>query len=180
MGSRNLSSRESAILALASDGHTDKQIAAELHLSIGTIRTYWSRIRNKLDAATRAQAVGLHVRGATNGRFLHSDTLCPVRDACQKLGLPSWTVDETGMSMVPINPEGDNFLKVLPPGCWIDYVDKDRLAEVRRTVELASSCKSGKARVARISFARPYVKGHVLCLPLAEKGLGCCVVFVPD
>lgn len=44
---------------LASHGLTDRQIAAELGIRPGTINTHWSRIRLKLGAATRSEAVSI-------------------------------------------------------------------------------------------------------------------------
>jgi DNA-binding CsgD family transcriptional regulator len=54
-----LSQREEEILLLASRGLTDRQISAELGIRAGTINTHWSRIRLKLGAATRSEAVSI-------------------------------------------------------------------------------------------------------------------------
>jgi DNA-binding CsgD family transcriptional regulator len=54
-----LSGRETEILHLAASGITDKQIASQLGLAPGTIRTYWERVRSKLLAANRAQALSM-------------------------------------------------------------------------------------------------------------------------
>ncbi|AIE83437.1 PAS/PAC sensor hybrid histidine kinase [Fimbriimonas ginsengisoli Gsoil 348] len=42
---------------MASEGLTDKEIARHLRVSITTVRTYWNRMRRKLDASNRAQAI---------------------------------------------------------------------------------------------------------------------------
>jgi len=55
----SLSNREEQILLLASRGLTDRQISAELGIRAGTINTHWSRIRLKLGAATRSEAVSI-------------------------------------------------------------------------------------------------------------------------
>ena len=101
-------------------------------------------------------------------------------DVCKSLGLPSWTVDETGTSLQAVNAEGERFLRVLPKGSWMDALDKDSIAEVRRSLSFTSSPVSRRPKVARVSFARSNVKGHVLCLPLADEELISCLVFVQD
>ncbi|MEJ5169576.1 MAG: PAS domain-containing protein [Fimbriimonadales bacterium] len=58
----SLSQREEEILILSSQGLTDRQIAVELDIRLGTINTHWSRIRLKLGASTRSQAVAILLR----------------------------------------------------------------------------------------------------------------------
>jgi DNA-binding CsgD family transcriptional regulator/HD-like signal output (HDOD) protein len=52
-----LSARETAILRSLADGKRSAQIAAELHLSISTVRSHLHNIYGKLKVADRAQAV---------------------------------------------------------------------------------------------------------------------------
>lgn len=52
---RPLSQRERQILDLSARGLTDKAIAAELEISLGTLYTYWTRVRQKLNASSRAE-----------------------------------------------------------------------------------------------------------------------------
>lgn len=52
-----LSEREYQIAQLASEGLTDKEIARRINVSVTTIRTYWMRIRRKVRASNRAQAI---------------------------------------------------------------------------------------------------------------------------
>lgn len=49
--------REQQIMTLASRGLTDKEIAAKLGISAGTVNTYWRRIRLRLGAASRTEVV---------------------------------------------------------------------------------------------------------------------------
>lgn len=49
--------REAQVLSLAAEGMTDKQIAAELGISLATVDTYWRRIRIKFDSTSRTEAV---------------------------------------------------------------------------------------------------------------------------
>jgi len=52
-----LSARELEVLQALSKGHTYKQIAAELGISLGTVRTYIQRIYEKLHVHSHAEAV---------------------------------------------------------------------------------------------------------------------------
>lgn len=52
----DLSDRESEVLALIARGLTNAQIAAELFLSVETVKTYVKRLYAKLDVHNRAQA----------------------------------------------------------------------------------------------------------------------------
>ena len=54
-----LSGRELQLACLASKGHTDKEIAGMVGLSIYTIRSYWVRICHKLGAHNRTHAVSI-------------------------------------------------------------------------------------------------------------------------
>jgi DNA-binding NarL/FixJ family response regulator len=52
-----LSARELEVLQALSKGHTYKQIAADLDISLGTVRTYIQRIYEKLHVHSHAEAV---------------------------------------------------------------------------------------------------------------------------
>jgi two-component system response regulator DesR len=54
-----LSERERQILWRAGEGRTGAEIAAELHLSEGTVRNYLSESINKLGATNRVDAARL-------------------------------------------------------------------------------------------------------------------------
>ena len=54
-----LSPRERRILLLAAAGKTDKEIVRELETHASTIKTHWERIRAKLRASDRANAVAI-------------------------------------------------------------------------------------------------------------------------
>ncbi|MEJ5170604.1 MAG: LuxR C-terminal-related transcriptional regulator, partial [Fimbriimonadales bacterium] len=56
---KKLSPREAAILELAAEGRTDKEIARELGIRIATVNTHWSRIRLKLNVGSRTEAVSV-------------------------------------------------------------------------------------------------------------------------
>jgi ATP/maltotriose-dependent transcriptional regulator MalT len=52
-----LSARELEILRLVAQGHSNRQIAAELCLALGTVKTHLHNLCGKLDAQNRTQAV---------------------------------------------------------------------------------------------------------------------------
>jgi LuxR family maltose regulon positive regulatory protein len=52
-----LSERELEVLGLLATGKSSQQIAAELVVSVDTVKKHVSHILGKLDAATRTQAV---------------------------------------------------------------------------------------------------------------------------
>lgn len=52
-----LSPRESQVVTLAAEGLTDKEIARELGIGLGTVGTLWSRIRSKLGQHNRTELV---------------------------------------------------------------------------------------------------------------------------
>ena len=58
-----LSPRQHQILMLAGEGLTDRQIALHIGLSEGTVRTYWERIRGRLEARSRSEALARSLSG---------------------------------------------------------------------------------------------------------------------
>lgn len=60
-GLTKLSPREEQVLALASTGLLDKEIALELNVSLNTLRTYWTRIRAKVGEVSRSALVAAFV-----------------------------------------------------------------------------------------------------------------------
>ncbi|MBV6457475.1 MAG: hypothetical protein HONBIEJF_00584 [Fimbriimonadaceae bacterium] len=57
-----LTIRESDVLRLAVQGHTDRVIATKLKVKLPTVRTYWQRIRIKSGGLNRSQAMVAYVR----------------------------------------------------------------------------------------------------------------------
>ena len=64
---RSLAPREREVLDLLSKGRAYKQIAAEMELSMGTVRTYIRRLYGKLHVNCRTEAVVLYLTQPTNG-----------------------------------------------------------------------------------------------------------------
>ena len=63
-----LTERESAIVELVAEGLDNKEIAARLYLSEGTVRNHISAILQKLDLKNRTQLAIAFYRGVTEGR----------------------------------------------------------------------------------------------------------------
>jgi DNA-binding NarL/FixJ family response regulator len=57
-----LNDRQTKILALASKGLKSKQIADELHMTFGAVRTQFSKIYRKLEVKNRAEAVSKGIK----------------------------------------------------------------------------------------------------------------------
>lgn len=63
---RPLAPREREVLDLLSKGRAYKQIAAEMDLSMGTIRTYIRRLYGKLQVNCRTEAVVIYLTQPSN------------------------------------------------------------------------------------------------------------------
>jgi len=57
-----LTARELDVLRLVSTGHSNKEVARELHLSAGTVKSYLDDIYRKLEVSDRAHAVATALR----------------------------------------------------------------------------------------------------------------------
>jgi DNA-binding NarL/FixJ family response regulator len=57
-----LSEREREVLRLIARGYTNKEIAAQLHISVKTVETYKTRLMEKLDLRSRADIVSYALR----------------------------------------------------------------------------------------------------------------------
>jgi DNA-binding NarL/FixJ family response regulator len=57
-----LSDRENKVAALVAQGRTNEQIGRELHLAVPTVKTYLTRIMEKLGASNRVQVAVMYLR----------------------------------------------------------------------------------------------------------------------
>jgi DNA-binding NarL/FixJ family response regulator len=60
---RGLTGRERAVIALMADGATNVEIAAELGISVSTVKSHVAQIKRKLGASTRAMVIARYLRG---------------------------------------------------------------------------------------------------------------------
>jgi DNA-binding CsgD family transcriptional regulator len=58
-GPEGLSSRERELVTLVAQGHTDAQIAAQLHITVHTVSSHLDRIRDKTGCRRRADLTRL-------------------------------------------------------------------------------------------------------------------------
>jgi DNA-binding CsgD family transcriptional regulator len=65
----SLSTREHAVLNLAVQGYTDEMIARALDIKVGTVNTYWVRLRGKLGHLSRTELVARFVQKAADERL---------------------------------------------------------------------------------------------------------------
>ncbi|MEY3773731.1 MAG: hypothetical protein RLZZ129_511 [Verrucomicrobiota bacterium] len=59
----NLSPQERRVLALIAEGHTNKEVAAEMNLAEKTVKNYLSTVFEKLHVSRRTQAAAVYVQG---------------------------------------------------------------------------------------------------------------------
>src|ERR1700686_2509183 len=64
-GFEHLSPREAQGLQMAAHGFLEKEISAELGVSLNTLRTYWTRIRGKVGDAPRIALATAFVENRT-------------------------------------------------------------------------------------------------------------------
>jgi DNA-binding NarL/FixJ family response regulator len=57
LGRPALTRREADVLSILSRGHPDKQIARELGIGVGTVKTHMKQLMHKFEASTRTQVV---------------------------------------------------------------------------------------------------------------------------
>lgn len=61
LSAMQLSNRERDVLCLAATGLTDEGIAVRLGIAAKTVRTYWERLKAKLNAESRLHAYAIWV-----------------------------------------------------------------------------------------------------------------------
>lgn len=98
-----LSERERDVLFLAADGLTDKEIAQRLGIGAKTVRTYWDRVRSKLGASSRTQALAMALRSAYDEL---AEREMKFRTFVERLPAMFVAIDEAG-ELVYTNDEAD-------------------------------------------------------------------------
>ena len=177
MNKHRLSEREIGILSQAAEGFGDKEIAANLGLSLGTVRTYWSRVRAKLNAATRSQAVGKFViesAGAGQPQCI-SSVLGTFLD---EVNLPAWEVGSSGEVKRTLNDCGmalyEQFKQV--SNNWIIQLDES----FQRVLEHTMGAKSSKVKITPFKCRSMSIEGQAVLLPRSTSSGNTIVVFFPN
>lgn len=83
-GVAELSKREREVVKLASDGHTDQGICRILGISVGTLGTYWARIRQKTGYASRSETTAAFARYKCESVIIR--TVALIADRCVASG----------------------------------------------------------------------------------------------
>jgi DNA-binding CsgD family transcriptional regulator len=68
-----LSRQEKKLVEAAADGKTDKESARLFDVAVGTIRTYWERIRQKLSTVNRTHSVAKEIRAENQDELQKKD-----------------------------------------------------------------------------------------------------------
>lgn len=169
-----MSSRDISILGLAASGKADKQIASELGLSLSTVRTYWGRIREKLGASTRAQAVGLYVRGQSSvSGGLPSTSRLATEKALDEL--PFWRAELDGRPLWA-NNLGTHWLRKFERDDWRDFSAETRKLLASAVRECATKKRPVTVKVKLRAFAEDV---HFVFLPLPACENEAVVILVP-
>lgn len=66
----SLSDREQEVIRYASEGFTDAMIAQALGIQVGTVNSYWVRIRGKLGHFSRTELVSRYVQANADEKTL--------------------------------------------------------------------------------------------------------------
>lgn len=135
-GHTNLSDQETSVLRLAAEGCTDREIARRMHVSEKTIDTYWSRIRQKLDARNRTHAVAIAYQEAMEDSQLDPLFGCDqmLRDTAEGV----WILDLHGRTVFANQRLADLFgysLEEMEGRSGWDLLDEEGRIEARKLVE---------------------------------------------
>lgn len=118
---QSLSLREQQLIELAAAGRTDAEIAHELGISVGTVATYWGRIRSKFGGCSRTELVATALRETYERRI--SDLSARTSDLAAQLE-----------RAVPLQADNEGFCRavleavpeaivIVDPQCIIRFVN---------------------------------------------------------
>lgn len=135
-GHTNLSDQETSVLRLAAQGCTDREIARRMSVSEKTIDTYWSRIRQKLDARNRTHAVAIAYQEAMEDSQL--DPLFGCEDILRNTAEGVWILDLYGRTVFANQKIAELFgydLAEMEKLSGWDVLDEEGRSEARKFVE---------------------------------------------
>lgn len=89
-----LSPRQREIMQLAAGGLTDKEIAQQTGLSIGTLRSHWDRMRARLDASSRGEVIARAAEEVRRALYAEVEILRRVLDQQRTF---VWTATSEGV-----------------------------------------------------------------------------------
>jgi PAS domain S-box-containing protein len=160
----NLSDQETAVLRLAADGLTDREIAGRMAVSEKTVDTYWSRIRQKLVARNRTHAVAIAYKGAYEDRL---DPLYGCDSMLADCEEGVWIIDLRGNTIYANQKLADMFGFTLDEmqkvNGW-DLLDEEGRAEAKR---MAEEFPTGRRDTFRFRFKKK--DGSDLCVVMTTS-----------
>lgn len=140
-----LSAREREVLGLAAAGLMDKQIGPHLDVSLNTLRTYWSRIREKVGDEPRTALVAAYV-----AEELGSQLPDPTPNPLEHEG---WVLDP--VTKMLLATDGINALHGLPLGVAhpvVRYRDATHPEDVERVWNETMSVANGDKDIVHLVF----------------------------
>jgi DNA-binding CsgD family transcriptional regulator len=142
---KSLSAREREVLGLAAAGLMDKQIGPQLDVSLNTLRTYWSRIREKAGDEPRTALVAAYVAEEL-GKHQPEPTPNPLEHE-------GWVLDPVTRTLLAT--DGINSLHGLPLGVAHPverYRDATHPEDVERVWKETMSVASGEKDIVHLVF----------------------------
>jgi PAS domain S-box-containing protein len=146
----DLSDQERAVLRLACNGLTDKEIARNLELSEKTIDTYWTRMRQKLNAKNRTHVVAKVLGAALDAA--DQENCESLHDACEE-GV--WIVRFDGQTTYANQAVADMFglsLEEMQSAQAGDLMDEEAKEQGRKMLE---EQPDGRYSTFQFRFRRP-------------------------
>ncbi len=139
-----LSDRERQVIGLAAAGLVDKQIGQELDVSVNTLRTYWSRIREKVGEGPRPALVAAYVTDELSSNL--PDPLNP-------LLTEGWVMDaDTRMLLATDTINDDHGLERGIPHPALDYARMTHPEDVDRVRDSVFAVADGKMDSVHLVF----------------------------
>jgi DNA-binding CsgD family transcriptional regulator len=139
-----LSDRERQVIGLAAAGFVDKQIGLELDVSVNTLRTYWSRIREK---------VGDGPRPALVAAYITDELTSSLPDPLNPLHGEGWVMDaDTRTLLATDSINDDHGLSRGIPHPALDYARMTHPEDVDRVRESIFAVADGKLDSVHLVF----------------------------
>ena len=150
---------------------TDRQIAARIGLGEGTVRTYWERIRGRLEARSRSEAIARSLGNEYKAAMAELDRMRALMASVPEF---LWTAEPTG-EVDFVNDHFGRFSgrtvgECLGPGCRILMPENETTGSILRW---RAAQATGRGYTALVHFldAEGALRLHRISLtPLTEMG----------
>lgn len=112
-----ISPREAQLLELSAGGLTDAEIAIRLQISASTVTCYWTRLRSKLGAKSRTEAVAIALRSQAESEARR------IQLQVEKAGARPGTPDDADALSEIVEQAPDGIFIASARGCFL-YVNR--------------------------------------------------------